>query len=182
MLDGIYLESVGGYDTDPFADQDAPMKVWIAGIVNEDKWDDDWPGWQFVGVFDSEEKAVAACKTNQYFVASYTVNEAAPEETRPMPGCYYPLTEKDMFFFRTPEELEEMYANMRRLGEERAAEEERKVGETTYYTTFSGSDAGLYWKLDGANERHYVPQEHLRIYQLQGDEFKVCVVTEGEDR
>ena len=70
-------------------------QVWIAGISNYDKWDADWPGWQFMGVFDSEEKAVAVCKTNQYFVAPYTVNEVAPEETRPMPGCYYPLAEME---------------------------------------------------------------------------------------
>ncbi len=69
-------------------------QIWIAGVVNRDKWDATWAAWQFVGIFDSEEKAVAACKTSQYFVAPCTVNEVAPEEARPMPDCYYPLAEK----------------------------------------------------------------------------------------
>ena len=62
-------------------------QVWIAGKIT------DCPAWEFIGVFDSEDKAVAVCKTNQYFVAPCVVNEAAPEEARPMPGGYYPLAE-----------------------------------------------------------------------------------------
>jgi len=68
-------------------------QVWIVGVINYDKWEVTWAAWQFVGVFDSEEKAVAACKTNRYFVAPYTVNEVAPEEARPIPGGYYPLAQ-----------------------------------------------------------------------------------------
>ena len=68
-------------------------QVWIAGVSNYDKWDDKWPAWQFVGVYDSEEKAVAVCETNQYFVAPYTVNAVEGDGT--MQGCYYPLEKKD---------------------------------------------------------------------------------------
>jgi len=64
-------------------------QVWIVGKVT------DWPTWEFMGVFDSEEKAVAICVTSQHFVALHIVNEAGPEETHPMPGCYYPLAKKE---------------------------------------------------------------------------------------
>lgn len=47
--------------------------------------------WEFQGVFDSEEKAVAACRDGNYFVAPVTLNAEAPSESIPFPGGYYPL-------------------------------------------------------------------------------------------
>ena len=66
-------------------------QVWIAGKAEYK----DWPAWEFTGVFDSEEKAVATCLTNQHFVAPYIMNEVAPEEISTMQGCYYPLAKKE---------------------------------------------------------------------------------------
>lgn len=49
------------------------------------------PGaFEFVGVFDSEEKAVAACATPDYFIGPATLNEATPDKTTEWPGAYYP--------------------------------------------------------------------------------------------
>ena len=47
--------------------------------------------WELVGVFDSEEKAVAACLDNHCFVGPITLNEITPKERISWPGCYYPL-------------------------------------------------------------------------------------------
>lgn len=56
----------------------------------------DYGAWSFGGVFDSEEKAVAACRTPAYFVAPFTLNEAQPPEDFIMHGAYYPhLQTKD---------------------------------------------------------------------------------------
>ena len=61
------------------------MNVWCCGkVVSADDW-------EFVGVFDCEEKAVAACKTVYYFVGKTTMNEELPSERVPWEGAYYPL-------------------------------------------------------------------------------------------
>lgn len=47
--------------------------------------------WDINGVFDSEEKAVEACRNRiNYFVGPLTLNESLPDETTEWPGCYYP--------------------------------------------------------------------------------------------
>jgi len=46
--------------------------------------------WDFNGVFDSQEKAEAACKDEFYFVGPATLNESLPDQTETWPGCYYP--------------------------------------------------------------------------------------------
>jgi len=45
--------------------------------------------WEFQGVFDSEAKAVAACRTEAWFVMPCKLNEELPAETMVAPG-YYP--------------------------------------------------------------------------------------------
>jgi len=49
--------------------------VWVVG-----QWKHSDP-WEFQGVFDSEEKAVAACRDQWYFIWRTKVNEAMPHET-----------------------------------------------------------------------------------------------------
>ena len=93
MLSGMLLEPVGGHDTDPFAAQDVPMRAWIVGDSNYEKWTPGWAAWQFVGMFDSEGKAVAVCKTKTHFVAPCTMNEVVPNDGTVLPGSYYPLAE-----------------------------------------------------------------------------------------
>jgi len=45
--------------------------------------------WEFVGVFSTKEKAIEACKTWRYFVASIWLDVAGPEETTPF-NCFFP--------------------------------------------------------------------------------------------
>jgi hypothetical protein len=61
------------------------MKLWIVGKVTE------FPAWEFQGVFDTPEKALAACKTVAYFVGPCELNATVPDRTEPWPGCEYPL-------------------------------------------------------------------------------------------
>lgn len=63
------------------------MIVWICGKINEE-------GccilWEFQGVFDEEDKAVDACRSERYFVGPATLNEPLPDETVEWIGCYFP--------------------------------------------------------------------------------------------
>ncbi len=51
-------------------------------------------GSEFVGVYDSEERAVAACQSETYCVCPIEMNFTTPTETTEWPGCYYPLSNK----------------------------------------------------------------------------------------
>jgi hypothetical protein len=62
------------------------MKLWVVG-----QWRGDDQPWALQGVFDSEEKAVAACRDPYYFVGPEQLNVALPHDSAEWPGCYYPL-------------------------------------------------------------------------------------------
>ena len=63
------------------------QKVWICG-----KWVEEGSPWEFQGVFDSEENALAACATDDYFIGPAIINERLPDgEYDPWPGLYYPF-------------------------------------------------------------------------------------------
>ena len=47
--------------------------LWIVGWAHNPSEDDDM--WEFVGLYDSEEKAVKVCVDAHYFVAEVTRNE-----------------------------------------------------------------------------------------------------------
>jgi len=47
--------------------------------------------WEFVGVFSTEEKAVAACHNDCCFVAPAILDEQEPESPAEWEGLYYPL-------------------------------------------------------------------------------------------
>ena len=51
-------------------------------------------GWAFMGVFATKEEAVAACRTERYFVGPATIGVQLPEEIEEWPGAWYPLAEK----------------------------------------------------------------------------------------
>lgn len=70
------------------------MKLWIVGKNTED-----FPGleWEFIGVFDSEDKARAACTSLSYFFGPAELNEALPDETAEWPGITRPLGPDDNF-------------------------------------------------------------------------------------
>ena len=61
------------------------MELWIVGQLRT------VGAWDFQGVFDSEERAVAACRDEKYFVAPATLNAELPHESHEFPGGYYPL-------------------------------------------------------------------------------------------
>jgi hypothetical protein len=61
-------------------------KLWIVGR-NKDGTGKDW---DFQGVFDSEDLAIAACRDGTYFLAPACLNEEIPHETSDFPLCRYP--------------------------------------------------------------------------------------------
>lgn len=63
------------------------MKLWIVGksLGEPDLW-------QFQGVYDSEEKALLACRTPNYCVAPAVLNQELPDETVEWVGLYYPFS------------------------------------------------------------------------------------------
>jgi len=54
-------------------------------------------GWEFQGVFDSEEKAVAACVSEDMFVGPAKLNMSVSLETKEWPGAYYPAFKEVAF-------------------------------------------------------------------------------------
>jgi hypothetical protein len=47
--------------------------------------------WTLGGIFDSEEKAIKACKTHRDFIGPINLNEEQPSENEEWPNAYYPL-------------------------------------------------------------------------------------------
>lgn len=66
------------------------MKVWIAGKTI----DASVPAWEFTGVFDTEQKAVDMCRTEDYFVGLVEMNEILSTGYNGFPSSYYPLCDK----------------------------------------------------------------------------------------
>lgn len=60
------------------------MQLWLVGQYKGKE------PWEFQGVFDSEDKAIGACKTDMYFIAPFILNEEIPFKTKEWPGVYYP--------------------------------------------------------------------------------------------
>lgn len=69
------------------------MQLWI---VQQAKTDDGGAHYvfEFQGIFDSKDKAVAACRTDQYVMFPATLNESLPHETLEGPLGEYPLEGK----------------------------------------------------------------------------------------
>ena len=67
--------------------KDTNRILWIVGKVV----DYETNSWEYIGVFDSECKAVSACITVQYFVGPTELNTPPPDETAPWKDGYYPL-------------------------------------------------------------------------------------------
>jgi hypothetical protein len=67
------------------------MRLWICGEGKEKT--ESGVVWELLGVFDSEEKAVAACTMPNHFVGPAELNQRLPDESSTWPGCYYPLAE-----------------------------------------------------------------------------------------
>jgi hypothetical protein len=63
------------------------MKLWIVADVKSE----DGSVWELLGVFDSSEKAVAACTQWNHCVWSTELNQRMPDETHHAPDAHYPL-------------------------------------------------------------------------------------------
>ena len=59
--------------------------LWIVGKALGDP-----DCWEFQGVFDSEEQAVAACVLEEMFVGPAKLNTPLPLDKEGWPGAYYP--------------------------------------------------------------------------------------------
>ena len=82
--DGSAVPFVGLPDT-----AGANMPLWIVGEACEPE-----PlAWRFVGVFDDEDLAVAACMGPNHFIGPAVLNERLAEEPEAWPGAYYPLAD-----------------------------------------------------------------------------------------
>jgi hypothetical protein len=46
--------------------------------------------WEFGGIFDSRDLALAACRDWRYCICAVTLNETSPEETAEFPECEFP--------------------------------------------------------------------------------------------
>lgn len=49
--------------------------------------------WEFGGLFETEELAIRACYTDDYFIAPANLNELLDDESEHWKGSYYPLLE-----------------------------------------------------------------------------------------
>ena len=52
------------------------MTLWIAGQYISGEWPE--IVWQFAGIFDSREKALAWCRDRTYFISQVPLNVGAP--------------------------------------------------------------------------------------------------------
>jgi hypothetical protein len=64
------------------------MRLWIVG--KPAMGDSPRSAWEFQGVFNSRDRAVAACVGPNHFLFPATLNERLPEETILSPGTEYP--------------------------------------------------------------------------------------------
>ena len=62
--------------------------LWICGQVKTDGKDNKW---SFHGVYDTEEKARAACMGTNFFIGPSVLNKSLPLEDILWPGSYYPI-------------------------------------------------------------------------------------------
>lgn len=63
-----------------------PQTVWIIGKMI----DDTLSQWEFQGVFDTEELAIAACVEDRFFVGPAEINTPFPVEPVKWVGAWYP--------------------------------------------------------------------------------------------
>lgn len=58
--------------------------IWVAGeLLSED-------GWQILGVFDSEQAAIACCELPSDFVAPLPTGKILNRDEKGWPGLYFP--------------------------------------------------------------------------------------------
>jgi hypothetical protein len=70
-------------------------QFWLCGQLKGD-WNITGSIWEFQGIFDSEEKAAAACRDQNYFIMPVTLNEELPHTTVFHDYCRYPRLEDEI--------------------------------------------------------------------------------------
>ena len=73
------------------------MKLWIVGqfVAEVEHSGQSRVLWEFAGVFDTKEAAIAACRNETYSISEAILNETVPEETHAFPVCWYPHIEEE---------------------------------------------------------------------------------------
>lgn len=66
-----------------------PKKLWICGQYKRGEFPDTI--WDFQGIFDSEEKAIEACRDENYFIMPFILNQQCPHETVENAEACYPI-------------------------------------------------------------------------------------------
>ena len=61
--------------------------MWVVGKIPYRRSGEEW---EFIGVYDSEEKAVEACLTYEYFAAPVRINPPQREGGINWDSCQYP--------------------------------------------------------------------------------------------
>jgi hypothetical protein len=64
------------------------MEIFVVGKFKAQK--DEGNVWEFIGVYDTEQRAIDACIKDEYFVGPAVLNSSLPDKTVDWPGCYYP--------------------------------------------------------------------------------------------
>ena len=64
-------------------------ELWLCGLYRSGGFPPNI-AWEFIGIFDSKEKAIACCRSDQYFVASANLNEDIGDDSGYFPDCEYP--------------------------------------------------------------------------------------------
>lgn len=82
------------------------MQLWIVGKLLTDH----NHTWEFVGVFDSCQKAAEACTTPQHWYGPATLNERLPDVTVEWIGGLFPLSQEPQptLMVATDEVIEEL--------------------------------------------------------------------------
>jgi len=70
------------------------MRLWICG-QRRGRWSPKGSVWDFQGVFSSKAKAVAACRSDRYFIYPTVLDQEQPDERVLPKNASYPRLEKE---------------------------------------------------------------------------------------
>lgn len=62
-------------------------ELFIVGKINPSNYKE----WVFQGIFDSKDKAIGACKDENYFIGPAILNESLSHDDVDWLGAFYPL-------------------------------------------------------------------------------------------
>lgn len=71
------------------------MNLWIVGKFVGETNPGESCGWEFCGVFDSEELAVSQCHSREFFVGPATLNNPIADTKLDWEGLRWPVIEKE---------------------------------------------------------------------------------------